>query len=113
MGPLAFWAENGCPLTDSEALERRFADFAELPTSTIYVKRLFEIPWLAILVNEIPKRGSAHGYGLLQHLPNGAGEAFVAGEGHPLCLQRGTNSGHEQGFVGIDVADTHNHMRIH
>ena len=113
MGPLAFWAENGCPLPDSEALERRFADFAELPTSAIYVKRLFKIPWLTILVDEIPKRGSAHGYGLLQHLLNGAGEAFVAGEGHRVCPQRGTNSSHEQSFVSIDVADTHNHMRIH
>src|SRR5690242_15607900 len=86
---------------------------ARLAGSFVDAQLQAEISGVAFGIDEIAQRGAANANGILKHVLDGAGELFELGRRYTVGGPTWRDSGQEQGFVGVDIADADHDFRIH
>ena len=92
---------------------RTFATSAGLSIATVYFELLLKITGLSISAEIVSQSCSASGNRVLQHELDGSDKRVV-----PVCSNttRGAarmNTGKEQGFAGVNVADADDDFCVH
>ena len=79
----------------------------------VYLQGLFEIARLAIAVGKIPQGGATKLDRLLQNILYTADQVFIALPGNLAGRYPGIDTCQKQGFIGVNIADTHNDVTVH
>ena len=74
---------------------------------------LFEIPWFAVLVEEVSEGGATLGDGFAEHGLDFVGELFESGFGDAPCLSTGMDATAEEGFTCVDVTHSDDDLAVH
>ncbi len=110
---LAFWAEVGGSLVEGEFFNGGVADRTGLVGSAIDIELLFKVAWFAIGGEEIFEGGAALLNGCCQHFFDVVDKGLKLSGREGLWQGGGMNAAEKEGFIGVDIADTHNDLAVH
>ena len=111
--PLADLAPESRTLAEAGGLDGGAADAAGLILAIVDVEGLLEVAGGAAFVDEVAQRGATLFESGGQHFADGGGQAAVAGEREPSGGALGRDTGAEQRFAGVDVADADDDVAVH
>ncbi len=110
---LAFGAIHCGSLTHTHLFQRAGAGNAGFPAAAIGPQRLCKVSRLAVAVNKVSQRGSAHLDGGAERVPDMICKLVVAREANIPGWPLRVNAGAEKSLVGVNVAHANYNVAIH
>src|ERR1700680_2052454 len=110
---LAARAEIGRSLSLPDAPYHGTADTAGPASAFINIKSLAKISGIAVGADVVAQRGAAGANGRIQRRAHRASQASAIGTRQATRSAPGTDAGAEQGFAGVDVADSGDQPPVH
>jgi PAS domain S-box-containing protein len=103
----------GCPLAQTIKPDGLPAAATRLTGPVVDVQGLAEIARRSGSVDKIPEGRTTHRDGRFQHLTDGLGQSVISGRRQVTGSTVRQHTGPEQGFVGIDITDSHHLPTVH
>ena len=101
----------GAAAVEFHVFNGRAADHARRPFPPIDAEVFLVLPFFPVAANEVPYRRPAVFEAFVEDVRNGFVELRRFFLGDPMGPAQGPDTGAEQGFVDVDVADT-GHLRL-